>query len=118
MLESSKNANLGGIVFWPRLAIWLLLQCEEDRFWMILGTPCSSWIHLNVGTSRRSILNADGDLRHRYVREANSTLSRTGVVLCLGFFKGKSPIIGVMLYSGNLIVKAYFFKFQHTNHTC
>lgn len=57
----------------------MILCCEEDRFLAILGTPCSSWVHINVGTSRRSILNADGAVQYRYVREANCMLSRKGL---------------------------------------
>lgn len=33
---------------------------------------------MNVGTSRRSVLNPDGAEQYSYIREANSMLSRTG----------------------------------------
>ncbi|CAK8997550.1 unnamed protein product [Durusdinium trenchii] len=59
------------------LLIWLVLNCEEDRFWAMFANPCSSWVHLNAGTSRRSILNPCGDERHKYIRDANCLASRT-----------------------------------------
>lgn len=70
-----------------RLAIWAILNAQEDRFWVLMGTVCSSWVHLNVGTSKRSILLPSGDESKAYIRDANSMLSRTSVVIPQSFCK-------------------------------
>ena len=62
-------------------------QCPRRRFWVLMGTVCSSWVHLNVGTSKRSILLPSGDESKAYIRDANSMLSRTSVVIPQSFCK-------------------------------
>ncbi|CAK9017517.1 unnamed protein product, partial [Durusdinium trenchii] len=34
------------------LCIWAILNAREDEFWVLMGTVCSSWVHMNVGTSK------------------------------------------------------------------
>lgn len=59
------------------MAIHLILNCEEDSFTTVWGTVCSSWIHMNCGTSRRSKVCPEGDCRKPYVRAANEMVSRS-----------------------------------------
>ena len=59
-----------------RLAVYVLLQCRVGDFFALVATVCSSWVSINVGTSRRSLLYPEGaDLP--YVTRANCMVSRT-----------------------------------------
>ena len=59
-----------------RLAIWLILNGREGELFVLLATVCSSWIHLNRGTSKRSQICPEGDRSRLYVRQANMMVSR------------------------------------------
>ena len=59
-----------------RLAVFVLLQCRVGDFFALVATVCSSWVSINVGTSRRSLLYPEGaDLP--YISRANCMMSRT-----------------------------------------
>ncbi|CAE7470841.1 unnamed protein product, partial [Symbiodinium necroappetens] len=59
-----------------RLAIWLVLQGRLDSFYVLLATVCSSWVPTNAGTSKRSIIYAEGNTKLPYVADANCLTSR------------------------------------------
>lgn len=59
-----------------RTIIWMILCAKENAFWVLLGVVCSSWVSINRGTSKRSILCPSGDERHQYVKDANNMVSR------------------------------------------
>ena len=61
-----------------RLAVWLLSQCRQQSFFVLLATVCSSWVHINSGTSRRSLLLPEGRDELQYVALANGMASRIG----------------------------------------
>ena len=61
----------------PRLAIWLVLNCREDPFFCVFGTCCSSWVHINSGTSKRSWLLPEGQGSLAYIQASNMMVSRT-----------------------------------------
>lgn len=83
----------------PRLAVHLLLQCREDDFFALFGTVCSSWVSINLGTSRRSVALPEGNTRLLYIRQANSMVSRmTGQgSLCPSLFDACSHHAAYML---------------------
>ena len=58
------------------MCIHLILSCREDSFCTVWGTVCSSWVHMNSGTSHRSRLLPEGDVRKPYIRDANTMVSR------------------------------------------
>ena len=59
-----------------RLAIYLLLQCDPSNFFHLEALVCSSWVHINKGTSRRSYLVPEGDTTRPGIRAANRMASR------------------------------------------
>jgi len=59
-----------------RTIIWMILCAKEDQFWVLMGVVCSSWVSINVGTSKRSVLCPTGDERLQYVIDANCMVSR------------------------------------------
>ena len=63
-----------------RLAIHLILSAKEGCFATLWGTVCSSWVHINSFTSKRTLLNPEGDTSRRYIEQANTMVSRC---LCL-----------------------------------
>ena len=65
-----------------RMAIYLLLQAEEDNFLAWFGIVCSSWVACNQATSKRSLLLPDGDTSRDYIRQANCMASR--ILNCSG----------------------------------
>lgn len=60
-----------------RLYIHLILSCSMGNFAAIMATVCSSWVQINCFTSCRSLLLPEGDESKRYIKEANTMLSRT-----------------------------------------
>ena len=70
------NENPHHICAWLRLCIWLILNCREDHFFCLFATVCSSWVHLNTGTSRRSVLLPEGDTSRGYIQASNKMTSR------------------------------------------
>lgn len=61
--------------------MWLVLQAKESEFFVLLATVCSSWVHINCGTSRRSQLFPEGREDLEYVRQANTMASRKLVLV-------------------------------------
>ena len=57
--------------------MWLVTQCSPGNFFVLLATVCSSWVHINAGTSRRSILLPEGREDLLYIQIANGMASRT-----------------------------------------
>lgn len=60
-----------------RIAVWLISQCRPKNFFILLATVCSSWVHVNAGTSRRSMLLPEGREDLPYIQLANGMASRT-----------------------------------------
>lgn len=60
-----------------RLAVHLILQGRQGDFCCLFGTVCSSWVAINAGTSRRSLLLPEGAEHLEYIRLANSMVSRS-----------------------------------------
>jgi hypothetical protein len=62
---------------WLRLAIWMILQCEECNFCAVFATCCSSWVHINTGTSKRSVLLPEGATHLDYIYNSNKMVARS-----------------------------------------
>ena len=62
----------------PRLAVILLLQSAFERLVVFLAPPCSTWVAINCGTSRRTILCPAGDESLLQNRKSNKLATRTG----------------------------------------
>lgn len=61
-----------------RLGIWMILNASEGLgFPCLFATVCSTWVSINVGTSRRSRVLPEGDWRKPSVRWSNCMVSRT-----------------------------------------
>ena len=56
--------------------MYLLLNAETDNFLAIFATVCSSFVGINVGTSKRSLLLPEGDTSLAYIKVANMMLER------------------------------------------
>ena len=65
-------AGLGAI----RIAVWLILNCSESKFFAVFATVCSSWVQMNAFTSKRSHLLPEGDVGKANIKEANQMVSR------------------------------------------
>ena len=61
----------------PKLLVHLILEAKESCFAALLGTLCSSWVALNVFTSKRSLLLPEGDWERPYINFANKMVSRS-----------------------------------------
>lgn len=59
-----------------RLAIWLILCGRENQLFCLFATCCSSWVHINTGTSKRSVLLPTGDTSKEYVEKSNCMVAR------------------------------------------
>lgn len=59
-----------------RICIWLVLQCRAGDFFTLIAIVCSSWVPVNIATSKRSIAFATGNTSLSYVAEANCMCSR------------------------------------------
>lgn len=64
------------VCLYIRICIWLLLSCKEDSFCLLMAVVCSTWCSANIGTSRRSLVYATGNTRHKSVAEANGMCAR------------------------------------------
>ncbi|CAE7246780.1 unnamed protein product, partial [Symbiodinium sp. CCMP2456] len=85
------------------LAIWLVLQGRLDSFYVLLATVCSSWVPTNAGTSKRSVIYAEGNTKLPYIADANCLTSRS-ILICLlvcclgGTFLLEQPGSSLMRY--------------------
>ena len=70
--SQTKKTSAGTL----RLAVHLILCAKEDSFVAMFGTVCSSWVHMNCFTSKRSILLPEGDWSLEYIENANRMVSR------------------------------------------
>ena len=61
----------------PRLCVALCLQAGMGLV-MILATVCSTWVAVNLGTSRRSCLVPQGSVTATANRRGNKMVCRTG----------------------------------------
>lgn len=59
-----------------RMIIWMILSAKEDHFWVLMGIVCSSWVSINAGTSKRSLICPTGKETLGYVMDANTMVSR------------------------------------------
>lgn len=62
-----------------RLMVSLALQGKFAQLLMMLATVCSTWVAVNVGTSRRSVLTPSGLWHYTSVRKANKQVTRSGL---------------------------------------
>ena len=60
-----------------RLAVLLLLQAAFQKVVVILAPPCSTWVAINAGTSKRTLLCPAGDERLLRNRKSNKLATRT-----------------------------------------
>ena len=71
-------------VFPARICIWLVLQCAHEDFFGLLAIVCSSWVPINIATSKRSVVLPEGNTSLSYVANANCMCSRClGLQLCV-----------------------------------
>ena len=61
-----------------RVALGMALQGRFDECISFWGICCSSWVHMNCGTSHRDYLNPMGFEEFPSVRQANLLVSRPG----------------------------------------
>lgn len=61
-------------------ALQLVLRLREGAL-LHAGPPCSSWVFLNAGTSRRNSANPAGDSSVPSVRAANARLDELSVMI-------------------------------------
>ena len=67
-----------------RICIWLVLQCAEKDFFGLLAIVCSSWVPVNIATSKRSVALPEGNISLNYVANANCMCSRfLGLQFCV-----------------------------------
>lgn len=67
-----------------RLGIWMILNASEGLgFLCLFATVCSTWVSINVGTSRRSRVLPEGDWRKPSVWWSNCMVSRNLGIMCL-----------------------------------
>lgn len=59
-----------------RLAVILLLQAAFGNVVAVLGPPCSTWVAINAGTSKRTILCPAGDETLLQNRKSNKIATR------------------------------------------
>ena len=62
-----------------RLAVLLLMQAAFGKVVVVLAPPCSTWVAINAGTSRRTIVWQGGDPTLLQNRKSNKLAARTGV---------------------------------------
>lgn len=66
-----------------RLGIWVILNASEGLgFLCLFATVCSTWVSINVGTSRRSRVLPEGDWRKPSVWWSNCMVSRNLGIMC------------------------------------
>ena len=66
-----------------RLGIWMILNASEGLgFLCLFATVCSTWVSINVGTSRRSRVLPEGDWRKPSVWWSNCMVSRNLGIMC------------------------------------
>ena len=90
MLDTYPFQFITPCVLRLRLILLLLIGCTFGKVLTFCGIVCSTWIALNVGTSRRSILAVGGDETSVATRRGNIMCARTGVetnVLYCFFFE-------------------------------
>ncbi|CAL1131298.1 unnamed protein product [Cladocopium goreaui] len=75
------------------IAVWLISQCRPKNFFILLATVCSSWVHVNAGTSRRSMLLPEGREDLPYIQLANGMASRTCLLCLLTLIQGGSYMV-------------------------
>lgn len=63
----------------PRLSVILLLQAAFQQVVVVLAPPCSTWVAINAGTSKRTILCPGGDPTRLQNRKSNKLATRTGL---------------------------------------
>ena len=64
-----------------RICIWLVLQAADSEFYSIIATVCTSWVPVNVGTSKRSMCYPDGNGKLPYVNDGNCMCAR--ILACI-----------------------------------
>ena len=68
-----------------RLAIWLILCGEENRFLLIIAIICTSFCSINKASNKRDALTPYGDTGRAYVAQGNLLLERyLGSYRCQG----------------------------------
>ncbi|CAK9074833.1 unnamed protein product, partial [Durusdinium trenchii] len=75
------------------LAIWLVLNCREDSFVVLFATCCSSWVHINSGTSKRSLLLPEGATQLDYIVNSNKMVARCVLLFMLVVARGGTYLL-------------------------
>ena len=116
LLVQPSQFHIGYLASQPRLAVALLLQAAFQRVVVVLAPPCSTWVAINSGTSRGTILCPGGDETLLQNRKSNKLAARTG---SLKWF-GDSPIVPKILTTCGLLPqkvilggKSFFVKFMY-----
>lgn len=60
-----------------RLLVIALIQSGFGLVFLMAGVVCSTWVAVNVGTSKRSLLVPSGDISSLATRKGNIQISRT-----------------------------------------
>ena len=60
-----------------RLLVIALIQSGFGLVFLMAGVVCSTWVAVNVGTSKRSLLAPSGDISSLATRKGNIQISRT-----------------------------------------
>ena len=74
--------SVGSASSMPRLIVVLLLESAFAKVLLVCGIVCSTWVAINAGTSRRTILIPGGDETSVATRRGNIMCSRTWVIKC------------------------------------
>ena len=61
---------------WLRLLVIALIQSGFGLVFLMAGVVCSTWVAVNVGTSKRSLLVPSGDMSSLATRKGNIQISR------------------------------------------
>ena len=78
------NTNCKRLQTTIRICIWLVLQCRHADFFGLLAIVCSSWVPINIATSKRSVALPEGNTALSYVANANCMCSRfLGLQFCV-----------------------------------
>lgn len=95
------NPTMATLSYEPlRLAVALLLQSTFQQVVVMMAPPCSTWISINAGTSKRTILCPAGDTSLLQNRKSNKLACRLlGLKKKCGFhFSNENVLVILHLY--------------------
>lgn len=81
ILHGFPNTTLVKLSFFAslRLLVVAFLESGFGLVFCIAGIVCSTWVAVNLGTSKRSILVPGGDPNSVATRKGNRQIGRTGL---------------------------------------